>query len=111
MRSRCPPHPHHGHPREYRRPRRLTLISPVIALRWQDTLDGLGLDLDYTTDVLSTNVGAVFELHIHGFTTLVILRPSLGSTTYLAFRRGGPHAAALVLRSVHNQVMIVRRYG
>ena len=77
----------------------------------QDTVNKLELDLDYFTDVLSTNTGGIFELHIGDHTTLVVLRPSLGSTAFLAFRKHGPHAAALILRSVHNQMRLVGRCG
>lgn len=76
----------------------------------QATLDALGIDLDYTTDVMATNAGGIFELYIHGFTTLVILRPSLGSSAYLAHLRHGPQATALLVRAVHNQMLCVGRY-
>ena len=33
----------------------------------QDTVNELELDLDYFTDVLSTNTGGIFEVHIGGF--------------------------------------------
>ena len=63
--------------------------------------------MDYTTNVLSTNGGAIFELYVHGVTTLVILRPSTGSTVYFKLKQHGPQAALVMLASFHNQLVAV----
>ena len=76
----------------------------------QATIDGLGLNLCYQTDVKSTNAGGIFVLFIHGHITLIILRPSLGSTLYLAGRQHGAHAIQLHARAVHNQLRFVGRH-
>ena len=75
----------------------------------QATLNALGIPLDFITNIKSTNGGAVVEVYIHGFSTLVVLRPSTGSTVFSAYVKGGPQAAMLLLASFHNQMVAVGR--
>lgn len=75
----------------------------------QDTLSVLNVNLDYVTNVLSTNGGAIFEVYVHGFSTLVVLRPSTGSTVFSHYVKGGQQAALLILASFHNQMLVVGR--
>ena len=88
--------PHPAHP------------APWCALA-QDTLSVLNVNLDYVTNVLSTNGGAIFEVYVHGFSTLVVLRPSTGSTVFSHYVKGGQQAALLILASFHNQMVVVGR--
>ena len=87
-----------------------TTPHPSAAPR-QVTLDELDIDLDYTTDVKPTNAGGILEIHMHGHTTLVVLRPSLGSAFFHAHSSHGPQAVALLARSVHNQYRCIGRYS
>ena len=83
--------------------------SPARPPWTQATLNALGISLDFITNIKSTNGGAVVEVYIHGFSTLVVLRPSTGSTVFSAYVKGGPQAAMLLLASFHNQMVAVGR--
>jgi len=87
-------------------PRTRTLTPRTLA---QATLSVLNVNLDYVTNVLSTNGGAIFEVYVHGFSTLVVLRPSTGSTIFSKYVTGGQQAALLILASLHNQMVVVGR--
>ena len=70
-----------------------------VATSSQDTLDALQIDLSLLCDVLSTNAGAIFELTIFGYTTLIILRPSIGS--YAFHNSTNQRDLTLLLRSLY----------
>lgn len=73
----------------------------------QNTLDALEIDLSLLCDVLSTNAGAIFELNIFSYTFLLILRPSTGS--YAFINSFDKRELTLLLRSLHNQMVVVAR--
>jgi hypothetical protein len=56
----------------------------------QDALRRLGLSLCLMTGLSATNGGSIFLLYIHGYMTIVFLRPSVGSYAFNEFRRNGP---------------------
>ena len=66
-------------------------------------------NLDYMTNILSTNVGAILEVYVHGHSTLVVLRPSTGSFVFSTFVQGGMQPAMVQLASYHNQIVPVAR--
>ena len=64
------------------------------------------IDLDFNLDMLCTSGGAVFQLFVHGFSTMVVLRCSIGSCANIAHMLGGPKGERelnLVLKPAHNQ--------
>ena len=73
----------------------------------QETLDALEINISLLCDVLSTNAGAIFELNIFGYTTLIILRPSTGSYAFIkSFDR---RELMLLFRTLHNQMVVLGR--
>ena len=77
-----------------------------VGLYTQETLDELEIDLDLLTDVLSTQGGAIFELFIHGATTLIILRPSTGSFAFNEQRKC-ERQLQLLFKTLHNQQLVL----
>ena len=75
----------------------------------QATLDLLRIPLDYTTDVKAPT-GGIFEIHIHGRMKIAVLRPSMGSTVFHAYKSKGLAFAALVTRVAHNQYVCIGRH-
>ena len=61
------------------------LASPL----HQDALRHLGLRLCLETTLSATNGGSIFLLFIHGYMTIIFLRPSIGSYAFLEFKRHG----------------------
>ena len=57
----------------------------------QDALRRLGLSLCLVTGLSATNGGSIFLLYIHGYMTIVFLRPSIGSYAFIEYRRNGMH--------------------
>ena len=78
-----------------------------VAVWTQATLDALEINLSLLCDVLSTNAGAIFELNIFGYTSLIILRPSTGSYAFInSFNR---RELMLLFRTLHNQMVVLGR--
>ena len=65
----------------------------------QDALRRLGLSLCLMTGLSATNGGSIFLLYIHGYMTIVFLRPSIGSYAFIEYRRNGMHGMVSALPS------------
>ena len=63
------------------------LASPLS----QHAMRHLGLRLCLETQLSATNGGSIFLLYIHGYMTIIFLRPSIGSYAFLEYRRNGNH--------------------
>ena len=76
----------------------------------QATLDTLEVfNLDYVTNILSTDAGGILEVYVHGHSTLVVLRPSTGSFVFSTFVREGHRGAMVQLATYHNAMVPIAK--
>jgi len=81
------------------------LASPLS----QNALRRLGLRLCIETALSATNGESIFLLFIHGYMTIIFLRPSVGSYAFIEYRRNGKHGMSSVMMVVHNQMVLLGR--
>ena len=73
----------------------------------QETLDGLGINLDLETNLLATGGGSIFQVFINSGMTLVILRPSVGSYAFNEYVTGGEHDLLCLMAALHSQIVFL----
>ena len=74
----------------------------------QGTLDDLGIDLDLTVDTNPTDGMGIFEVYVHGYMTLVIMRPSIGSFAMIKTKEGLREVTAM-LSVAYKQMLVLGR--
>ena len=67
----------------------------------------LGFEVDMLLDLLSSGCGSICELYIHGVSTFVVLRVSVGSCVFKE-SLSGAQALHTLLTRLYNQMLLVR---
>ena len=67
----------------------------------------LGFEVDMLVELLSSGSGCICELFIHGMSTFVVLRVSVGSCVFITSLKGEQDLHTLLMR-LYNQMLLVR---
>ena len=68
----------------------------------------LGFEVDMLLDLLSSGCGSICELFVHGVSTFVVLRVSVGSCVFIQSRNGIEQDIHTLLTRLYNQMLLVR---